>query len=337
MHSTPGNLRGMNRGVLLSSMLAVAAAGCSKGSPTDPSPSQAAPSSAPVGAMRELVLPKPAHGVQIGTPDFAVPAGSERQWCYYFKLPSDVDLDVIRFEVRYLAGSHHMNLFQTDKDAPDHDEDCFARMPFTSPENPNGVDLVVGSQSENLDWQLPAGVAFMLKARRQLVLQIHYVNAGTQKTPSGHGQVLINLVTEPDRSKVSAHMGTMFANNVNIHIPPHSSRSFSTTCGLPKAVKLAALTGHFHSRGKVFSVNLAPDGADATEEIYRSRAWDEPPFRVLSEPIEIPAGGGLYYTCDFQNRSDLDIKFGPRVDTDEHCNLFAYFYPWDGDDARYCF
>ena len=73
-------------------------------------------------------------------------------------------------------------------------------------------------------------------------------------------------------------------------------------------------------------MNLAPNGADPTEEIYRSRAWNELPFRILNEPIDIPAGGGLYYTCDYQNRSDLDIKFGPRVDTDEHCNLFAYFY-----------
>jgi hypothetical protein len=322
--------------------LLAAATGCSKSSSTgsppagaSASPSASAPASA--SSSRELVLAKPAHGLQIGTPEFVVPAGEERQWCYFFKLPSDVDIDVVRFEIRYLAGSHHMNLFQTDTDVPDHDEDCFERMPLTSPENPHGVDLVIGSQSEDLDWSLPPGVAFKLKAHRQLVLQTHYVNAGTQTTPSGHGKVLINFVTEPDPSKITAHMGTMFANNVNIHIPPHSSRSFSTTCGLPNPVKLAALTGHFHSRGKVFSVNLAPDGANPTEEIYRSRAWDEPPFKILAEPIDIPAQGGLFYTCDFQNRSDLDIKFGPHVNTDEHCNLFAYFYPWDDDKARYCF
>jgi hypothetical protein len=316
-----------------------ALASCSKPSSHDPAPTldASAAALAATSTSRELVLAKPAHGIQIGTPEFSVPAGQERQWCYYFKLPSDVDLDVVRFEVRFLAGSHHMNLFQTDKDVPDHDEDCFARMPFTSPENPHGVDLVVGSQSTSLDWSLPAGVAFKLKAHRQLVLQTHYVNAATQQTPSGYGKVLINFVTEPDLAKISAHMGTMFANNVNIHIPPRSARSFSTTCGLPHAVKLAALTGHFHSRGKVFSVNLAPNGADPTEEIYRSRAWDEPPFRILPEPIDIPASGGLYYTCEFQNKSDLDVKFGPRVDTDEHCNLFAYFYPWDDDKARYCF
>jgi hypothetical protein len=324
----------------LVALLAAAAPGCSKGSPPSPTAAASASASAsptPASTSRELVLAKPAHGIQIGTPEFSVPSGEERQWCYYFKVPSDVDLEIVRFQVRFLAGSHHMNLFQTDKDAPDHDEDCFARMPFTSVEDPHGVDLVVGSQSESMDWALPPGVAFKLKAHRQLILQTHYVNAATQQTPSGYGKVLINLETAPDPSKITAHMGTMFANNVNIHIPPRSARSFSTTCGLPKPVKLAALTGHFHSRGKVFSVNLAPNGADPTDEIYRSRAWDEPPFKVLSEPIDIPAGGGLYYTCDFQNRTDLDVKFGPRVDTDEHCNLFAYFYPWEDDKARYCF
>jgi hypothetical protein len=332
----------MKRVIALLSIL-VAAASCSKPSSTDAAPSPSAASSAssasaaPASSSRTLVLEKPAHGVQLATPEFVVGPGQERQWCYYFKLPSDVDLEVTQFQIRYLAGSHHMNLFQTDKDVPDHDEDCFDKMPFTSTENPHGVDLVVGSQSEAFDWTLPKGVAFKLRAHRQLVLQTHYVNAGTQQTPSGYGKVLINLVTEPDQSKITAHMGTMFANNVNIHIPPRESRSFSTTCGVQKAVKVAALTGHFHSRGKVFSVNLAPNGADPTDEIYRSRAWDEPPFRILAEPRDIPAGGGLFYTCDFQNKSDLDVKFGPHVNTDEHCNLFAYIYPWEDEKARYCF
>jgi hypothetical protein len=316
---------------------AALAIGCSKGAPSSGDSVKAGDSHKPAAPTRTVDLAPPEHGVQLETPEFPVPPGAERQWCYYFKLPSDVDLDVVRFQIRYLPGSHHMNLFQTEQNVPDHDEDCFKVMPFTSNDNPNGVDLVVGSQSEELDWTLPPGIGFHLKAHRQLVLQTHYVNAGTQQTPSGFGKVKINLYTEPDRAKIKNHMGTMFANNVNIHIPPHESRSFSTTCGLPNAVKVAAVTGHFHSRGKIFSVNLAPDGADPTEEIFRSRAWDEPPFQVLAEPRDLPAGGGLYYTCDFQNRSDLDIKFGPHVEYEEHCNLFAYFYPWEEDKARYCF
>jgi hypothetical protein len=279
----------------------------------------------------------PAYGVQLTTPTFSVPAGTEVQHCYYFKLPSDVDLDVVRMQIKYLSGSHHMNLFQSAADVPDHDEDCFQPVNFSSPSNPNGYDLIVGSQSADLDWVLPPGVAFKLKAHRQLLLQTHYVNATTQATPLGVGHVKINLNAEPDSTKITAHMGTMFANNVNIHIPPHQERSFSTVCDLPEDANVAAMTGHFHSRGKSFSVNLCPDGVNPTEELYRSRDWNEPPFVVLDQPRHLSSGGGLYYTCDFVNDTDLDITFGPHVETQEHCNLFAYFYPWEEDHARYCF
>ncbi len=282
-------------------------------------------------------LPPPANGVQLSTPTFQVAAGVERQWCYWFKLPSDVDLEVVRFQIKFLSGSHHMNLFQTNQDVPDHDEECFKPANFSSPTNPDGYDLIVGSQSGDFEWKLPEGVAFKLKAHRQIMLQTHYVNATTQTTPLNVGKVKINLESAPDPTKITAHMGTMFANNVNIKIPPHEERGFSTTCGLPKSAKIAALTGHFHSRGKTFSVNLAPDGKTPTDEIYRSREWAEPPFTVLDTPRELPDNGGLYYTCDFMNNTSAEITFGPHVETQEHCNLFAYFYPADGDHARYCF
>jgi hypothetical protein len=282
-----------------------------------------------------LDLPKPASGLQLETPLFDVAPGTERQHCYWFKLPSDVDIDVVRIEVRYLAGSHHMNLFQTDRDFPDGDGDCLRGV--FSPMGTNGYNLIVGSQSTSFDWKLPDGVAFELKARKQLMLQTHYVNASTQATRTGQGRVKINLHTQTDRSKISAHMGTVFANNVNVDIPPRESRSFTTSCSLPNEVKVAALTGHFHSRGKVFSVNLAPDGINARDEIYRSRAWDEPPFQILSPAPALPAGGALQYTCEFNNPTDERIKFGPEVEKDEHCNLFAYVYPWESNEPRYCF
>jgi hypothetical protein len=290
-------------------------------------------------------LPPPEHGVQLQTPAFEVPPGTEVQHCYYFKLPSDVDLDVTRIQIKYLDGSHHMNLFQTDQDINDHDEDCFGPVAFSSPTNPHGFDLIVGSQSHDLDWKMPDGIAFKLKAHRQLLLQTHYVNAKTQATPLGIGHVKVNLSTSgPDDPPITAHMGTMFANNVNIHIPPHDSRSFSTTCDMPvdpskpaQTYKFVAMTGHFHSRGRTFSVNMCPDGKTPTDEVFRSKQWSEPPFTILDQPRDVPSGGGLYYTCDFQNDTDLDITFGPHVEYQEHCNLFAYFYPWEEDHTRYCF
>ena len=293
------------------------------------------PDSPPDSRYDAYTLPPPAHGVQIQTPEFSVPAGQEIQHCYWFKLPSDADLDVVNIQVRYLAGSHHMNLFQTDQDFPDHDADCFKGV--FSPMGTNGYNLIVGSQNASLDWKLPDGVAFKLKAHRQLMLQTHYVNAGTQSTPAGVGKVRVNLAAEPDPTKIRAHMGTMFANNVNVDIPPHAERAFTTTCTFPEDATVVAMTGHFHSRGKAFSVNVSPDGKAANDEVYRSRDWAEPAFTVLSGTRSIPKGGGLQYTCAFSNSGDTAVKFGPHVETDEHCNLFAYFYPWESTDARYCF
>ncbi len=282
-------------------------------------------------------LPAPAHGMQLKIAPFPVAQGSETQHCYYLKLPSDVDVDVTRFEVSYRKGSHHMNLFRTTKDYPDHDAECFTPMDFTSPQNPTGVDLIIASQNEALDWKLPDGVGFKLKGKTQLILQTHYVNASTQKGELG--EVWVNLHTAPDRSKITAHVGTMFANNMQINIPAKKSASFTTGCSVPHPVNVIAATGHFHSRGKRFTVSACRKDMrepDATP-FYASQSWDEPPFVALDTPIHLEANGGLEYTCEFENDTDQTIVFGPRVETNEHCNLFAYFYPWEEDHARYCF
>jgi hypothetical protein len=284
-------------------------------------------------------LAAPTDGLQLHIPRFTVPAGSEVQHCYYFKLPSDVDLEVVRFEIAYLQGSHHMNLFRTTTQVPDHDEECFVPMDFSTPTNPGGVDLIVGSQTEALDWKMPEGVAFKLKAHTQLVLQTHYVNASTQVSALGAGEVWVNLHTAPDPAKITAHVGTMFANNMQLKIPPHSQVSFETGCSLPHAVNVIAATGHFHSRGRVFEVRSCPTDmrAPETTPFYQSQAWNEPPFKVLDTPISLQAGGGLDYTCEFVNEGTETLTFGPHVETQEHCNLFAYFYPWEEEHARYCF
>ena len=165
--------------------IALITAGCYGESGTDPA---------------ALDLPPPEHGLQLATPAFSVPAGTEVQHCYWFKLASDVDIDVVRFQVKYLAGSHHMNLFQTNQDLADHDADCFGPVDFSSEQNPNGYDLIVGSQSHDFDWTMPDGVAFKLKARRQLMLQTHYVNASTQASPFGVGHVKVNLIRDSNRT-----------------------------------------------------------------------------------------------------------------------------------------
>ena len=108
---------------------------------------------------------------------------------------------------------------------------------------------------------------------------------------------------------------------------------------MPQDITLVALSGHFHSRGTGFTISVADDQGEAGEQIYSSPAWDNPPFKTFNDdPVTIPAHGGLSYTCDFENNEPYDIVFGPHVEYEEHCNLFAFYYPRITDQgALYCF
>jgi hypothetical protein len=214
-----------------------------------------------------------------------------------------------------------------------------------------------GSGSD--DWSYPDGVANELAPTETLMLQTHYVNASTQDTPDGTGQVAINLwALSP--SQVTAQIGTLFATNQSIRIcASNPMPSFSTTCqfGSTAPVTIIGANGHFHSRGTEFDMyawdGTSTDTPPASARFYQSKTWDEPP--MLHSPnleVTVPGGSGVWYTCDYQwvqpsasigcdalnafdakkystppAQQDCCYTFGPQVDINEHCNAFVYYYP----------
>lgn len=294
--------------------------------------------------VEPVLAPPPAgRGIQMRV-TFDVPPGTEQQRCWRFRLPSATDMEVVRYEVAYNSGSHHMNLFRVlpsvepsvtlepETGIEGSGVPCFNAVNFAA------YDLVVGSQSQTLNWQLPPGIAYRLHGHTSMLLQSHFVNGATQSTVGNRAVVLVNLWTAENPATITNHLGSMFANNRSINLPPRQMSEFTTRCVLPAGGTFVALTGHFHSRGQQFAVNSSMDGVMPGAEIYRSTTWAEPPFRTLDTPVTVPANGGLFYTCDFFNPTDFPITFGPHVEFEEHCNLFAYYYPSDPDArARYCF
>ena len=67
---------------------------------------------------------------------------------------------------------------------------------------------------------------------------------------------------------------------------------------------------------------------------YTSTTWNEPPM-VHDLDVKIPDGGGVSWTCEFSadasscgNPNDsCCFTFGGKVETQEHCNAFIYYYP----------
>lgn len=324
--------------------------GCSTDA-DEPAPGQGA-GGAGGGAAGPVILDAPKsleQGWQMAIPEFAVPAGEEVQDCYFFEVPYDQPVYVNKITMAQNEGSHHLNVFRvkTQKGLGGKPGDkvlageCWKSMNWS--DWPLVMNMQLGGVNE---WQLPEGVAHRFEPRELLMVQTHFVNATTQKAPLG-GKAAINFELA-DPAKVQHELGTVFATNQNIQIcPGEKDKSFQTTCKFAKdkPVTVVGANGHFHSRGKRFSMAVWDqfDGA-ASDNFYESQAWNEPPFeRNLN--VVVPPGGGVAYTCEYtappggcgDPEKECCYTFGPRVEFQEHCNIFVYYYPKrEGTDIN-CF
>jgi hypothetical protein len=271
----------------------------------------------------EISLPPPVRGVQLSITSRPVPVGTEETVCHYLKLPSDVDFDVDRIQISVTGGSHHIHLYRPyDKtlDVPDGFEQCNMAVDFDK------WALVVATQLRKTDWELPQGVAFHFRAGEQLLVQTHFVNVGALET-IGEGKVLMNL-NAADRGSVTDYAGALFGQDRDVDVPPLSNVTGSATCTFPNPITIFAQTGHYHFRGKRFSTYRWDDGVRG-EEIYHHEGYADPKFEIY-DPADAPffdSGQGLEWECYWENPTINEYKFGPFTDINEHCNLFAFYYP----------
>ena len=107
--------------------------------------------------------------------------------------------------------------------------------------------------TNTMDWHLPTNVAYRFTPGEQIMVQIHYVNALTQVTPT-KGKVVMDLY----RSQLTTpiEMGTLFATQQSIRIcRSNPNPTYSGACSFKNGgVTIAAANGHFHSRGNLFEM-----------------------------------------------------------------------------------
>jgi hypothetical protein len=296
----------------------------------------------------DVQLAPPADGFQLETDAFSVAQGAEVQRCYFFRVPgSGADpIWVSHFVAAVNPGSHHMNVFRVRTVVALDGEDGQVVDGGECWKSGNWADwpLVVNSQEggETVDWTLPQNVAQRFTPGEKLMLQTHYVNAATQKTP-GRGKAIVNF-ERVRPAQAPMELGTVFATDQNIRIcPGQSNVPFAQTCRFARQpVTILAANGHFHSRGVKFEMFAADAQNQAGEKFYESDTWDDPPFfNALNVPVSL--NGGIYFRCTYSMPADACADpadqccatFGPHVETQEHCNAFVYYYP-KLDDAT-CF
>lgn len=343
------------------------AAGCSSSDSPTPTPTTDDPS--------QLGEPLKGQGFQIRTALFPVDAGQEIQNCYFYKvsdlaksngLPGDQPVNLHRVQIVQKAGSHHMNIFRVRTVVnlgPQFGDQLNANGTGECFKSSNWADwpLVANTQAAGqLDWSFPDGVANVFQPDEWLMVQSHFVNATSQKSPDG-GQVAINFHTVP-ASEVKQEMGTIFATKQSIRVcKSNPNPTFTGSCnfGNKQGAQIIAANGHFHSRGKQFDMfewNGTDITPDPTKQFYQSNTWDEPPMMKSPElNLAVPPGGGVQYSCSFEwlppsdeaggcaaldaydvakhpdAKPDCCYTFGPIVEKNEHCNAFVYYYPKQDD------
>jgi len=305
----------------------------------------------PGGPVTDVTLAPPAtreKGWQLAISPFPLESGQELQQCYFFEVPYDEPVYVNHIAIAQTTGTHHMNIFRVrtigglDGAHGDHiaDGECW------KPTNWSDWPLVVNSQNEgNVELTLPQGVAHRFEPREKIMLQTHYVNATTQKT-YGVGKVLVNF-DRLAKGDVVAELGTAFATNQNLRVcPGQSGVTFETTCRFAKEepVTIFGANGHFHSRGTRFTMAVFNPLEGKGAPFYDNTAWDEPLF-AKNLGLSVPARGGISYTCEFTAQpndcgdpaDNCCFTFGGKVEHQEHCNAFIYYYPRRADTDVNCF
>ena len=260
------------------------------------------------------------HGCQINVGPVTVPRDTELTECTYLKMPSTRDMAVHRVKIKVSGGSHHVHLYRPadpTMNLADGAETCNQALDFSV------WQLVLATQDLFLDWKLPPGIAFRFQAGEQLAAQTHFVDNGLLRTPSGQGWAVFNLYSMPPR-KVRSYAGALFGQDRDVVVPAHATSTATTRCLFPKPVKLLAITGHYHYRGVRFTA-ATWDGTSG-EQLYEQNGYLDPPFLRYSG-TDAPEVKGLQWTCTYDNETDQTYKFGPFTDRNEHCNLFAFYYP----------
>ena len=239
----------------------------------------------------------------------------EIQDCHTFKLPNTRSIEVNRLEVQFAAGSHHVHLYRASEAVADEVFDCF-----------KGIDwqkwsLVLGAQTKSMDWQLPQGVTIELEPHQQLLAQVHWLNT-TDKAVDEKVDIRFHTIEESEE-----HLGTLFGVNQRIDLAPGQRTRIEHFCPVPEGAKVHALMGHFHVHGEDYKVVEKMPGASTGKEIYFSPDEPQFEFKTFSPAHQVAKGAGFQYECGFFNYSGGRLTWGSDTETQEHCNMTAYYSP----------
>jgi hypothetical protein len=138
----------------------------------------------------------------------------------------------------------------------------------------------------------PAGVAKVIPAGWELVLQVHYQPNGTAQID----QSSIGLALA-DRSTVRRRAATRPMIKPDIHLPPHTVTTLTNVWRLEEDTTMLSLVPHMHLRGR--SMRVEADGEVLLHVPHYDFNWQH--RYIFAEPKALPRGTVITATAVFDN------------------------------------
>jgi len=277
-------------------------------------------------------LPPPTSGFQLHLGPFNVWPSTlyDREFLYYVPYPTNRNLYVSRYQIRYRSGSHHMILYNypigTGTRTPNVYRDIRDSLGNLLPAIFElgaifGTQNFVGTQSPELEYSFPPGVALVLPPGTGFDINVHSVNRTGQ---SRTGEVYINLHTIDSSAVVHRATGGNFSNNGNIFLPPNQTTTLTKAFRITQNTNMTQMWSHAHQRMIEFRA-VGVGGAHNNELLYYTNDWEHPPLLSFRSPLRFLAGDSIRLIVTYNNPTPNPIQ-GGLLSTDEMMMLFYFGY-----------
>ena len=271
------------------------------------------------GAMQgdsslEYPIPDFPEGSHIGVPDIVIPmeepyfiSGNyeDNYRCFILKTGFEeaIDLSAMEFIPGNLEAVHHAIMVAVpvgsadalDEADPGYGYECFGDFGTI-----NISDIVGGYAPGMITREWPQGLAQIIPANSDLIVQVHYAPVNTDQIDQS--SVNIFFKDGPVERYVQEHLMT----NYQFALPPNEITDVTATWEIDQDISLIQFLPHSHLLGKSWDIYAIKPAFEDTIPIIRINDWDFD-WQFFYSPeymIHLPAGTIVEATCTYDNTSE---------------------------------
>jgi len=277
-----------------------------------------------------LEAPPSGRGYQLAIAPFTIKPNFEREIFVYKEVGNTEDVYINKIEMRMRKNSHHFLVNTFDAKMPkkllpniDAIRDLRAGDGTYVGETVSQMEyqlFAIASQTPEMNYEFPEGVALKMPANQKMDVNLHYVNKGSSPI---EGECYINIL-KVDPANVAHEAKAIFFDTEAIYLAPKQKTVVVKDFSFAEPAKIFMLTSHTHKLGEYFDIQIK-GGTRNGEVVYSSNSWHHPLIKSYQTPIELNAGEGLRMIVTYNNTTDRAVRFGLKSD-DEMAIIFGYYY-----------